>query len=154
MMGRGLSDLQKRILMLTYERRQERDFDEERRKWEEMAEGNPYMRGMSYWIRYDLKYVDLLAELYDWPNKWGRRPSEHSEMQKNSEYRFRGQNFDRRRVGEAEYNRRTTSLYRAVDRLKRRGLLQRRGAGLWITDEGVRVAEGLSVTTGQTSIHS
>jgi hypothetical protein len=45
-----------------------------------------------------------------------------------------------------EYNRKTAAYYRAVTRLKRRGLLADRGAGLWITDEGMRVVEELSVS--------
>jgi hypothetical protein len=50
-------------------------------------------------------------------------------------------------IGRAEYNRKTAAYYRAVSRLKRRGLRTSRGMGLWITDEGMRVAEGLSVST-------
>src|SRR5215208_3438167 len=38
-------------------------------------------------------------------------------------------------------------VLRAVSRLKRRTLLTSRGMGLWITDGGMRVAEGLSVST-------
>jgi hypothetical protein len=50
-------------------------------------------------------------------------------------------------IGRAEYKRKTAAYYRAVSRLKRRGLPTSRGIGLWITDEGMRVAEGLSVST-------
>src|SRR5215204_7325740 len=50
-------------------------------------------------------------------------------------------------IGRAEYNRTTAAYYRTVSRLKKRGLLTSRGMGLWITDEGMRVAEGLSVST-------
>jgi hypothetical protein len=50
-------------------------------------------------------------------------------------------------IGRAEYNRKTAAYYRTVSRLKKRGLLTSRGMGLWITDEGIRVAEGLSVST-------
>jgi hypothetical protein len=50
-------------------------------------------------------------------------------------------------IGRAEYNCKTAAYYRAVSRLKRRGLLTSRGMGLWITNEGMRVAEGLSVST-------
>jgi hypothetical protein len=50
-------------------------------------------------------------------------------------------------IGRAEYNCKTAAYYRAVSRLKRRALLTSRGMGLWITNEGMRVAEGLSVST-------
>jgi hypothetical protein len=50
-------------------------------------------------------------------------------------------------IGRAEYNRKTAAYYRTVSRLKKRGLLTSHGMGLWITDEGTRVAKGLSVST-------
>ena len=50
-------------------------------------------------------------------------------------------------IGRAEYNRKTAAYYRAVSHLKRLGLLTSRGMGLWTTDEGMRVAGGLSVST-------
>src|SRR5215208_5334276 len=50
-------------------------------------------------------------------------------------------------IGRAEYNCKTAAYYRAVSHLKRRALLTSRGMGLWITNEGMRVAEGLSVST-------
>jgi hypothetical protein len=46
----------------------------------------------------------------------------------------------------AEYNRKTAAYYRAVSRLKARGLLTDHRPGLWITDEGMRVAEALAGT--------
>jgi hypothetical protein len=58
-----------------------------------------------------------------------------------------GHNWHRGVIGRAEYNRKTAAYYRTVSRLKKRGLLTSRGMGLWITDEGMRVAEGLSVST-------
>jgi hypothetical protein len=71
----------------------------------------------------------------------GIRPSEGAHVQE------WGHNWHRGVIGRAEYNRKTPAYYLAVSRLKRRGLLTSRGMGLWITNEGMRVAEGLSVST-------
>jgi hypothetical protein len=143
--GRGLSELQKRILSIVYERRQERDFEQEERDWKESTERNPYMKGWTYWVRYDLTHPHILAKLYDWPNRRGLRPSEGGRVYDHSS------NFQRWWIGEDEYNRKTASYYRAVGRLKRRGLLTDRGAGLWLTDEGIRATEQLSVSNASQS---
>ena len=152
-MGRGLSNLQKRILTLVYEKRQERDFAEEERKFKKLQEDPTYQRmhrrfhGKENHAPYtisvypDAYHSELIGALYDWRLRhsyWdrdGRRPSEGGKILR------RGQNFDRRKVGAEEYNRRTVSYYRAVGRLKRRGLLQSHRLGLLITDEGMRVGE-------------
>ncbi len=152
-MGRGLSNLQKRILTLVYEKRQERDFAEEERKFKKMGEDPTYQRMLQaihgkadlspYSISNypDAYHSDLIGALYDWRLRrsyWerdGRRPSEGGKVLHG------GQNFDRRDMGAEEYNRRTASYYRAVGRLKRRGLLKTQRHGLLITDEGMRLGE-------------
>jgi hypothetical protein len=152
-MGRGLSNLQKRILMLVYEKRQERDFEEEERKQKKMREDPTYQRMLqAIYGKADLSpysisnypdayHSDLIGALYDWRLRrsyWerdGRCPSEGGKVLHG------GQNFDRRDMGAEEYNRRTASYYRAVGRLKRRGLLKTQRHGLLITDEGMRVGE-------------
>jgi hypothetical protein len=119
-MGRGLSSLQKRILTLVDERRQKRDFHE----------SLP-----------DTNHAELIGALFDWHlrRSWirgdGLRPSEGAMTH------YGVHNFDRGRVGVQEYNRRTASYYRAVKRLKSRGLLKTHRGGLLITDEGLRVVE-------------
>jgi hypothetical protein len=152
-MGRGLSNLQKRILALVYEKRQGRDFAEEERKQKEMRKDPMHQRmsrlfhGKADLSPYsisdypDAYHSDLIGALYDWRLRrsyWerdGRRPSEGGKVLHG------GQNFDRRDMGAEEYNRRTVSYYRAVGRLKRRGLLKTQRHGLLITDEGMRVGE-------------
>ena len=55
-------------------------------------------------------------------------------------------------IGRAEYNRATTTLWRAAKRLEGRGLAKRAfygKPGVLLTDEGLEVARGLSVTTVQ-----
>jgi hypothetical protein len=144
-MGRGLSDLQKRILTVVYERRQERDFEaeegehwENQERWKEVY-GPAFVR--PYWVYYDMRHAQVLAKLYDWPDRWGKRASEGRHVSP-----YGGHHFRRHVVGFKEYNSKTAAYYRAVSRLKRRGLLADRGAGLWITDEGMRVVENLSVS--------
>jgi hypothetical protein len=137
--GRGLSELQKRILRVVYERRQGRDFDQEERDWHERAANNPYMQGIHYWVRFDIRHPEIIAALYDWPRYWARREGRYIRPSEGAHVADWGQNWHRDVVGQAEYNRKTASYYRAVSRLKRRGLLAERGAGLWITDEGQRV---------------
>jgi hypothetical protein len=144
-MGRGLSELQKRILTVVYERRLERDFEHEERDWRERTASNPYMKDWPYWVRFDMRHPQILAALYDWPLYWSWRDKRYVRPSDGGQVHDRGSNFRRRLIGFEEYNRRTAAYYRAVNRLKRRGLLTNRGAGLWMTDEGMRVAEGLSV---------
>jgi hypothetical protein len=141
-MGRGLSDLQKRILSIVYERRQGRDFDQEERKWHELVASNRLLQGFPSRVSHDLRHPEIVAKLYDWPlwsYKEGRylRPSEGASV---NDWR---QNWNRDVIGRIEYNRKTAAYYRAVSRLKSRSLLADDGSGLWITDEGMRVAEAL-----------
>jgi hypothetical protein len=87
--------------------------------------------------------------VYDWPRYWSHRERRYIRPSEGAHVQEWGHNWHRGLSdgpsGRAEYNRKT-AYYRAVSRLKRRGLLTSRGMGLWITDEGMRVAEGLSVT--------
>jgi hypothetical protein len=152
-MGRGLSELQKRILMLVYEGRQGRDFEDEKRRLEEIKkdpmywalhgdEGDRPYRTSDY---PDATNPKLIGTLYDWPIH-ARFGGERLRTSEGGQVHSSLQNFRRGKrrggVDEAEYNRRTTSYYRAVGRLKRRGLLRAQRHGLSITDEGMRVAEG------------
>ncbi len=156
-MGRGLSDLQKRILTIVYERRQRRDFAEEERRQKEMISDPGYrqmllaLHGTDTIAPYsisdypDTDHAHVIAVLYDWPvYMWQRgrwlRPSEGGEAVSG------GHNFRRSKIGQAEHNRRTASYHRAVGRLVRRGFLEKHRHGLSITDEGVHQAEGLSVS--------
>ena len=85
--------------------------------------------------------------MYDWPRYWSHRERRYIRPSEGAHVQEWGHNGHRGVIGRAEYNRKTAAYYRAVSRLKRRGLLTSRGMGLWITDEGMRVAEGLSVST-------
>jgi len=131
-MARGLSELQKAILRLAYRNRQVRD---ER--------------------SVDLFYPEVLHEHFGWPiartHSWrpekGERPCGYDRY------------FSMREIGEAKYRKTQVSLSRAVSRLERRGLVEsgwgfgwtgRGHAILDLTDEGVRVAERLSVNTVDT----
>ena len=142
-MGRGLSDLQKRILRIVYERRQGRNFDQEQREWGELAASNRLLQGFPYQVHYDTRHPEIIAKLYDWPLWWSSKEGRYVRPSEGASVQDWGQNWNREVVGLAEYNRRMASYYRAVSRLKARGLLTDRGPGLWITDEGMRVAEAL-----------
>jgi hypothetical protein len=138
-MGRGLSNLQKQVLRLVYERRQVRD--QEERQWHQLVASNRLLQGFPSRVHHDMRHPEIIAKLYDWPlsYKKGRylRPSEGASV------KGWGQNWNRDVIGLAEYNRKTASYYWAVSRLKARGLITDRGPGLWITDDGMRVAEAL-----------
>lgn len=133
-MGRGLSELQKRILMLAYVRRQDLDFEKER-------EEDP-----------DLYYPEVLAEVWGFPHtqlfpreyeaKYGRRVWSSG---------WWGKYFDRSEIGEKEYSRATTTLWRSASRLEDRRLVKKAfygKPGLLLTDEGIETARRLSVEKG------
>jgi hypothetical protein len=141
-MGRGLSDLQKRIVSLVYERRQGRDFDQEEREWHELAASNGLHQAFPYRLHHDTRHPEIIAKLYDWP-LWSSKEGRYLRPSEGAAVNAWGQNWNRDVIGLAEYNRKTAAYYRAVFRLKGRGLLTDRGSGLWITDEGMRVAEAL-----------
>ncbi len=141
-MGRGLSDLQKRILIIVYERRQGRDYDQEERQWHELGASNRLLQGFTYGVHHDVRHPEIIAELYDWP-LWSYKKGRYLRPSEGASVKDWGQNWNRDRIGLAEYNRKTAAYYRAVSRLKARGLLTDHGPGLWITDEGMRVAEAL-----------
>ena len=141
-MGRGLSDLQKRILGIVYERRQGRDFDQEERQWHELAASNRLLRGFTYGVHHDMRHPEIIAKVYDWPI-WSYKEGRYQRPSEGASVNDWGQNWDRDVIGHAEYNRKTAAYYRAVSRLKGRGLLTDHGPGLWMTDEGLRVAEAL-----------
>lgn len=166
-MGRGLSELQRQILTVVYERRQGRDFAEEERRQKEMR-SDPMHRRMLLLLHGpdadpdepysisdypDATHPQIIAAVYDWPVwMWQRgcwlRPSEGGEV------RHHTHNFRSSRVGAEEYNRRTASYYRAVGRLKRRGLLKDQRHGLLITAAGIEAVEALSVSSrGDPDLH-
>jgi hypothetical protein len=142
-MGRGLSPLQKRILGMVYERRQGRDFDQEGREWRELAASNRLLQGFPYRVHHDMRHPEIIAKLYDWPLWWSNKERRYIRPSEGASVKDWGQNWNRDVIGLVEYNRKTAAYYRAVSRLKARGLLTDRGAGLWITDEGMRVAVAL-----------
>jgi hypothetical protein len=94
-------------------------------------------------VHYDTRHPEIIAKLYDWPLWWSSKEGRYVRPSEGASVNDWGQNWNREVVGLAEYNRRMASYYRAVSRLKARGLLTDRGPGLWITDEGMRVAEAL-----------
>ena len=142
-MGRGLSRLQKQILNLVYERRQGRDFDQEQRELHELeARSNRLLQRSPYRVHHDMRHAEIIAKLYDWP-LWSGREGRHLRPPEGASVNNWGQNWSRGVIGLAEYNRKTAAYYRAISRLKARGLLKDQRAGLWITDEGMRVAEAL-----------
>jgi len=127
-MARGLSELQKSILRLAYRNRQKREQN------------------------VDLYHAEVLHEHFGWPI------SNHPRWQPEKGERPRGywRHFSMREIGEARYRKTQASLSRAVSRLERRGLLERGRANGWsgdgyaflnLTNEGLRVAEGLSVNS-------
>jgi hypothetical protein len=142
-MGRGLSDLQKQILGIVYERRQGRDFDQEEREWHELRASNRLLQGFPYRVRHDMRHPEIIANLYDWPLRWSYKEGRFVRPSDGATVRVWGNNWNRGVIGLVEYNRKTAAYYRAVTRLKARGLLTDHGLGLWITDEGLRVAEAL-----------
>jgi hypothetical protein len=142
-MGRGLSDLQKQILRIVYERRQGRDFDLEEREWHELRTSNRLLQGFPNRVRHDTRHPEIIAKLYDWPLWWSYKQGRYLRPSEGASVRDWGQNWNRAVIGLVEYNRKTAAYYRAVSRLKARGLLTDQGPGLWITEEGMRVAEAL-----------
>jgi hypothetical protein len=143
-MGRGISDLQKRILSFVYKRRQGRDFVKEGREWHDIVASNRLLQGFPSRGHHDIRHPEIITKLYDWPPSYKKgqyvRPSEGASV------KDWGQNWNRDVIGLAEYNRKTAAYYRAVSRLKARGLPTDHRPGLWITDEGMRVAEALAGT--------
>lgn len=143
-MGRGLSRLQKQILNLVYERRQGRDFDQEQREWHGLEAGsNRLLQRFPYRVHHDMRHPEIIAQLYDWPLWWSSKEGRFLRPSEGASVKDWGQNWNRDVIGLVEYNRKTAAYYRAVSRLKARGLLTDRGPGLWITEEGMRVAEDL-----------
>jgi hypothetical protein len=143
-MGRGLSDIQKRILTIVYERRQGRDFDQEEPEWHELVASNiRLLQGIPSRVSHDMRHPEIIAKLYDWPLWWSSKEGRYLRPSEGASINDWGQNWNRDVIGLAEYNRKTAAYYRAVSRLKARGLLTDHGPGLWITDEGMRVAEAL-----------
>ncbi len=148
-MPRGLSDLQKRILAIAYERRQGRDLDAERA--ERVREMEKYGLGDYYKPAPDVYHAELLAEVWGFPHE-RLFPAERAERfgEKTRSSGWWGQYFDRDAIGRDEYNRATTTLWRTVKRLEDRGLAVRAfygKPGVFLTDEGLEVAAGLLVAT-------
>jgi len=143
-MGRGISDLQKRILSIVYKRRQGRDFVKEGREWHDIVASNRLLQGFPSRVHHDVRLPEIIAKLYDWPLSY--KKGQHVRPSEGASVKDWGQNWNRDVIGLAEYNRKTAAYYRAVSRLKARGLLTDHGPGLWITDEGMRVAEALAGT--------
>jgi hypothetical protein len=120
-MGRGLSELQKAILVMAY-----KNHIYGTPRW--IVDESPYGA--------DLFAPQVLSEFYGWPSVCTR-------------IRKRGPNFDRQRIGEARYNSNRAAVSRAFKRLEARGLsIRHRGlywSGITLTEEGKIVASKLSV---------
>ncbi len=151
-MPRGLSDLQKRILVMAHERRQLRDLDAEREEGIRLLAR--YESGPDrYAPRPDVYYPEILAAVWGFPTTQplpAERAARFGENQ--SPPRWNGQYFDRDAIGRGAYDKATTTLWRTAERLEGRGLVVRRvyrKPGLLLTDEGLAVAERLSVATLQ-----
>ncbi len=146
-MPRGLSDLQKKILVIAYGRRQDRDLDSECREGEERVAKLGFAG--AYKPAPDVYYPELLVEVWGFPHERlfpAERVAKFGESVQGSGWW--GQYFDRDAIGREEYNRATTTLWRAVKRLEKRGLVVRAyygKPGVFLTDEGIRIAEELSV---------
>lgn len=147
-MPRGLSDLQKRVLVMAYERRRGRDLDAEREEGERRIARYGFAPD-AYKAPPDVYYPEMLAEIWGFPTTQllpDERAAGFGENQ--TPPRWWGQYFDRDAIGRDTYNRATTSLWRTVGRLEERGLVAKGfhgKPGLLLTDEGLALAERLSV---------
>ncbi|MDP9488392.1 MAG: hypothetical protein M3Q49_21855 [Actinomycetota bacterium] len=151
-MPRGLSDLQKRILIMAHERRQLRDLDAEREEGVRLLARYGYGPDR-YFPGPDVYYPEILAEVWGFPTT-APLPAERAERfgEKRFPPRWWGQYFDRDAIGRDAYNKATTTLWRTAERLEGRGLASRGvygKPGLLLSDEGLAVAERLSVATMQ-----
>ncbi len=151
-MARGLSDLQKRILAEALERRRSRDLDAERDEGVRLIARHGF-GPERYNPAPDVYHPELLAALWGFPTTQplpAERAARWGENQ--TPPRWHGKYFDRAAIGSAEYNSVPPTLWRAVKRLEGRGLVVRAfygKPGVFLTDEGLKVAEGLSVATPQ-----
>ena len=114
-MPRGLSDLQKRILKLAYEKR---------------------LLGQKTGPC-DVCTTQVLLEIYDWPLAFDC-------------FSVAAHNFDRKEVGQQEYDQAMVTVSRAMSRLEARGLVTRfksrhAWSGISLTPAGVEASEQLSV---------
>lgn len=139
-MARGLSDLQKAILVLAYHRHQER-LEQIATAKEGSHEHLVLTRGVG---SIDLFNAEVLHEHFGLPvcSHWWR-------PERGERPRW-GNNFCMRVIGEKRYRCAQASTSRAVKRLQERGLVERvHGwcAGMRLTDDGVTTAEDLSVNT-------
>jgi hypothetical protein len=151
-MPRGLSDLQKRILAIAYERRRGRDLDAEREEGEALVVRYGFAPS-AYKPAPDVYHAELLAEVWGFPHERlfpAERAEKFGEAIRGSGWW--GQYFDRDAIGRDEYNRATTTLWRTAKRLEDRGLAVRAfygKPGVFLTDQGLEVAARLSVETPQ-----
>jgi hypothetical protein len=126
-MARGLSDLQKWILIQAYKRR-----------LEAQAEGTYLSRGYGC----DLLAAHVLDGYYGW--------------KKSSVYKYiayGGHNFDRETIGRSEYNNTRSTLSNTFRRLVYRGLVTLSygneyvsWSGINLTEEGIEIAKELLVS--------
>jgi hypothetical protein len=114
-MGRGLSQLQKKILLMAYENRTQK----------------ARHQGV------DLRYPDVLREWWGWePVGWRWEKGERCDAS--------SRHFSKQQIGERQYRSAEASLSRAVRRLEERGLVYRSrilGHGVIdLTEEGMQAA--------------
>lgn len=150
-MGRGLSHLQREILRLAYQNRQEAV----RAYADAQAHPDRYPGRPTVWGRYqgleylategpDVRPHHVLGELYGFSEHtvkmWRGRPIPWSQLRN---VLYGQKKFDREEIGLARYASATSATKKALERLVRRGLLTREGWGYRLTDRGQAVAEGL-----------
>lgn len=131
-MGRGLSDLQRSILMLAAQNR----FGRARQR-EGAIE------------RLDLTPAEVYVTVFGWD--YDVRERRRSQAERASE---RGKHFISREIGVNQYNCVRASVCRAFERLRKRGYVER-WAGAWskwsgivLTDEGLKIA-GAMLAAGE-----
>ncbi len=129
-MGRGLSDLQKKLLTMAYERRHQSDKCD-----------------------IDLFTHEALSELYDfedWKAEWYMQTWQHQEGRGLARG---GHHFDVQSIGKNRYSAAHAAVSRAFKRLEQRGLVTRyygaysQWTGIKLTDGGLHVAKLLTVKT-------
>jgi hypothetical protein len=136
-MGRGLSELQKTILVMAHQKR---------------IDGRTGGAGRGA----ELYYAEILAAVHGWTPAHG---SLHYQREMTSrfgtisvgDYHY-GTHFSKWHIGK-QYNAAMASLSRAVLRLNKRGLITawrgRSWAGVCLTDAGAEIAQQLSANTAE-----
>lgn len=149
-MGRGLSDLQKTVLSLTFENRQAGigaypTTDDEREICEEMGFSCEEMSG------HDLTTAELVHRHFGWMPGYESPYYGRKKIEDPIEF-IRGRRFNqkfiRSDIGDEEYNRVHATVSRTLKRLESRGLIKNGGWKLRLTDAGLTQAQQLNGRNG------